>query len=42
MMASGALPVERIVTHRLPLADFAQGLALVADATESIKVILQP
>jgi threonine dehydrogenase-like Zn-dependent dehydrogenase len=42
MLAEGRLPMDRIVTHTLPLADFQRGIHLVASGTESIKVTLQP
>jgi erythritol/L-threitol dehydrogenase len=42
MIESGRLPLDRICTHQLPLADFQQGLDLVARGTESIKVSLLP
>jgi threonine dehydrogenase-like Zn-dependent dehydrogenase len=42
MIESGTLPVDRIVTHQLPLKDFQEGLDLVADGTRSIKVSLLP
>lgn len=42
MIAAGALPMDRIVTHRLPMTDFEDGFALVAAAIESIKVTLEP
>jgi threonine dehydrogenase-like Zn-dependent dehydrogenase len=42
MIADGRLPMDRIVTHKLPLADFQQGLELVGDGTRSIKVTLAP
>lgn len=42
MIESGALPLDRICTHQLPLADFKKGLDLVADGTQSIKVSLIP
>jgi erythritol/L-threitol dehydrogenase len=42
MVESGALPLDRICTHQLPLTDFQQGLELVADGTKSIKVSLIP
>ena len=38
----GALPMADIVTHQLPLAQFQDGLDLVADGTTSIKVALIP
>ena len=42
MIESGRLPMDRIVTHQLPLAEFQHGLDLVADGTSSIKVSLLP
>jgi threonine dehydrogenase-like Zn-dependent dehydrogenase len=42
MLESGTLPMERICTHQLPLAEFQTGLELVGNATESIKVSLLP
>lgn len=42
MLESGVLPMDRICTHQLPLADFQQGLDLVADGTRSVKVSLIP
>jgi erythritol/L-threitol dehydrogenase len=42
MLETGALPMDRICSHQLPLTDFKQGLDLVADGTRSIKVSLIP
>jgi len=42
MLAKGLLPMEHIVTHQLPLAQFQQGIDLVASGDQSIKVTLQP
>ncbi|SDV04162.1 Threonine dehydrogenase [Microlunatus sagamiharensis] len=42
MIESGALPMDDICTHQLPLADFQKGLDLVASGKESIKVSLIP
>ncbi|MEZ4736400.1 MAG: alcohol dehydrogenase catalytic domain-containing protein [Caldilineaceae bacterium] len=42
MLAKGLLPMERIITHRLPLTEFQHGINLVASGKESIKVTLQP
>jgi threonine dehydrogenase-like Zn-dependent dehydrogenase len=42
MLESGALPMERICTHQLPLTEFKKGLDLVGSATESIKVSMLP
>jgi threonine dehydrogenase-like Zn-dependent dehydrogenase len=42
MLEQGRLPMDRIVTHQLPLAEFQRGLDLVGDGTSSIKVSLIP
>ena len=42
MLESGRLPMDRICTHQLPLADFQKGLDMVASGKESIKVSLIP
>jgi threonine dehydrogenase-like Zn-dependent dehydrogenase len=42
MLESGVLPMDRICTHQLPLADFQRGLDLVGSGTESVKVSLIP
>jgi erythritol/L-threitol dehydrogenase len=42
MLEEGRLPMERIVTHQLPLADFQKGIDLVASGQKSIKVTLSP
>jgi erythritol/L-threitol dehydrogenase len=42
MMSKGLLPMDQIVTHRLPLAQFQQGIDLVAAGDRSIKVTLTP
>jgi threonine dehydrogenase-like Zn-dependent dehydrogenase len=42
MLAKGLLPMEQIVTHRLPLARFQEGLDLVASGQSSVKVALVP
>jgi threonine dehydrogenase-like Zn-dependent dehydrogenase len=42
MIESGRLPLDRICSHQLPMADFQNGLDLVADGTKSIKVSLIP
>lgn len=36
------LPLGEMITHRLPFAEIAQGFRLVAEAKESIKVIVYP
>jgi len=42
MIARGLLPMERIVTHQLPLADFQRGIDLVKAGDQSVKVALLP
>jgi threonine dehydrogenase-like Zn-dependent dehydrogenase len=42
MIESGRLPMDRICTHQLPLAEFAEGLDLVAAGDKSVKVSLIP
>ena len=42
MIESGILPMDKICTHQLPLADFQHGLELVASGKESVKVSLIP
>ncbi len=42
LIESGALPMDKICTHQLPLAEFQNGLDLVASGTESIKVSIIP
>ena len=42
MLAKGLLPMDQIITHTLPLADFEAGIELVHAGTESIKVALRP
>jgi erythritol/L-threitol dehydrogenase len=42
LIESGRLPMEKICTHQLPLADFNTGLDLVGRGTESVKVTLIP
>jgi L-iditol 2-dehydrogenase len=36
------LPLREMITHRLPLAETGLGFKLVAEAKESIKVIIEP
>ena len=36
------LPITDMITHRFPLADAMEGFRLVAEASESIKVIIEP
>ncbi|MDP2920591.1 MAG: zinc-dependent dehydrogenase [Dehalococcoidia bacterium] len=42
LIAAGTLPVHRMITHRLPLADTGKGFQLVAEAKNSIKVLIEP
>ncbi len=42
MIESGRLPMDRICTHQLPVAEFEQGLELVRSGASSIKVSLIP
>ena len=42
MLEQGLLPIEEIVTQRMPLADFQRGIDLVASGATSIKVTLEP
>jgi L-iditol 2-dehydrogenase len=42
LLASGKLPVERMITHRLPLDRTAEGFRLTAGAGQSLKVVILP
>jgi L-iditol 2-dehydrogenase len=42
LIHTGRLPVTKMITHRLPLAETGLGFKLVAGAGESIKVIIEP
>jgi threonine dehydrogenase-like Zn-dependent dehydrogenase len=42
MLQKGQVPVEDIVTHEIPLAQYDRALGLVLAAKESIKVMLKP
>ena len=42
MLSEGLLPIDEIVTQRMPLADFQKGIDLVASGATSIKVTLEP
>jgi threonine dehydrogenase-like Zn-dependent dehydrogenase len=42
ILQKGLLPMDRIITHQLPLASFQQGIDLVAAGTQSVKVTLTP
>ncbi len=42
LIAAGTVPVHQMITHRLGLTDTQEGFRLVAEADESIKVIIEP
>lgn len=42
LIGSGAVTVDDLITHRLPLDDIVEGFRLVSDGRESIKVIIKP
>lgn len=42
MLEQGLLPMDRIVTHQLPLSQFDAGIDMVASGKDSIKVTLTP
>jgi threonine dehydrogenase-like Zn-dependent dehydrogenase len=42
LLESGVLPMDKIVTHQLPLTQFQEGLELVAAGDKSVKVSLIP
>lgn len=42
LITSGRVKVDDLVTHRLPLEETAEGFRLVAEARESVKVIIEP
>ena len=43
LVFDGALPVERLISHRLPLADISRGIELALHPAEgSLKIVVQP
>ena len=42
LIRAGRVPVEKLITHRLDLDEAGRGFQLVAEARESMKVILFP
>jgi hypothetical protein len=42
MLEAGTLPMDRICTHQFPLEQFQEGLDMVADGANSVKVSLIP
>lgn len=41
MLASGQIPLERLVTHRLPLEEAARGIELMK-ARAGLKILFTP
>jgi L-iditol 2-dehydrogenase len=42
LLAAGAIDVQRLITHRLPLEETARGFALVMAGDTAIKVLIKP
>jgi len=42
LIGGSTVPVKQMITHRLGLAETGLGFQLVAEATDSIKVIIEP
>lgn len=42
LIASNRMRVGEMITHRLPLEETAEGFALVAEAADSMKVVIEP
>jgi len=42
LIRAGRVPVNQMITHRLSLAETGLGFKLVAEAKDSIKVIIEP
>ncbi|MBV8899197.1 MAG: alcohol dehydrogenase catalytic domain-containing protein [Verrucomicrobia bacterium] len=42
MIQQGLLPMDEIVTHRLPLRDYQKGIDMVLSGVTSVKVTLEP
>ncbi len=42
LIRAGRVPVQKMITHRLSLAETGLGFQLVAEARESLKVIVEP
>ena len=42
LMSTGKVAVQEMITHRFGLSDIQKGFNLVSEASESIKVIIQP
>jgi hypothetical protein len=41
LAVSDELPLERLVTTRLPAAEYAQGIELVRSSRREVKVVLE-
>ena len=42
LVQSGTIDVKSLITHRLPLSEFVQGLHFMRSASESAKIVIQP
>lgn len=42
LIRAGTIPIQQMITHRLSLAETGLGFQLVAEARNSIKVIIEP
>lgn len=42
MLQQGVLPMDKILSHALPLREFRKGMELAADGANSLKVTLEP
>jgi L-iditol 2-dehydrogenase len=42
LLAAGAINVDRMITHRLPLEDIVRGFRLVMGGEDAVKVIIKP
>jgi threonine dehydrogenase-like Zn-dependent dehydrogenase len=42
MLVNGMLPIEKIISHSLPLENFKEGIELVSSGISSLKVVLDP
>lgn len=42
LIASGRIQVDPMISHRLPLARTGEGFSMVAEAAESMKVVIEP
>ena len=42
LIADGAVTVDDLITHRLPLEETVQGFNLLLEGTKSLKIIIKP